>query len=180
MKIVFDFNAQQIGIEGDAPELSDLLTLVRDIAPKLPSISILTGPRHAPGPSLPAAGGNGNHNGAAAASINGGGTSNGGPATGLASQTLRQFVRSLSFTSISEKLTAIAFYQGKVGGRMTFSPKEMGDWFTQCGLEKPAQMAVAVYDAKKKNGFVENAGHGSWKLSTQGENLIIRKIEESL
>ena len=55
----------------------------------------------------------------------------------------------------------------------------MGDYFIQCGFHKPSQMPVAVFDAKKKQGLVENAGHGAWKISTQGENLIIRKIEEA-
>ena len=166
MKITFDIGRQQIGIDGDAPELLELLTLVREIAPKLPSITIET---------------TGNRSDAQRH------TSNGAlvvpavasDATAPANRTMRQFVRSLSLGSMAEKIAAIGYYQKHVLSRDTFSPKEMGDWFIQCGLQKPAQMPVAVFDAKKKSGLVDNAGHGVWKLSTQGENLVIRKMEES-
>lgn len=166
MKITFDFSAKRVAIDGDGPELVQVLTLVRDLAPTLPSISIETvgagSPAGTPAGTLPSG------NGA------GGATAGGSPPS-----TMRQFVRSLALGSMSEKIAAIAFYQARHLQKPTFSPKEMGDLFTQCGLEKPAQMPVAVYDAKKKNGLVENASHGTWKLSTQGENFIIRKLEEA-
>ena len=165
MKITFDFSAKRVSINGDGPELVQILTLVRDLAPSLPSISIET----VASEERPNAPSDGN----ASSAANPAGSGSGTPST------MRQFVRSLTLGSISEKVAAIAFYQLKHLQKTTFAPKEMSDWFTQCGLEKPGQMAVAVYDAKKKNGFVDNAGHGSWKISTQGENLIIRKLEEA-
>src|SRR5205807_885031 len=42
VKVTFNFSSQHIVIEGDAPELVEILKLVREIAPKLPQINILT------------------------------------------------------------------------------------------------------------------------------------------
>lgn len=169
MQIVFDFSNQKIEVIGEGPELTALFTLVRDIAPKLPSITVTT-------TGAPSSGG---------APLMGNGSAQSGSATPdtqhhHGSQTMRQFVKSLALSSLSERIAAIAFYQAKTLSRPTFSPKDMADWFTQCGLEKPSQMPVAVHSAKVRSGFVENAAHGSWKLATQGENMIIRKIEEAL
>jgi hypothetical protein len=169
MQVTFDFANQRIEVQGDGPELVNLFAVVREIAPKLPSITFKSEGVAAAGKSAQGA------NGGGAAPPDGGTGAGGVPAT----QTMRQFVRSISLGSLSEKIAAIAYYQARHLSRPTFAPKDMSDWFTQCGLEKPSQMPVAVFDAKKKNGYVENAGHGAWKLATQGENLIIRKIEEA-
>ena len=75
-------------------------------------------------------------------------------------------------------MTALGYYATKVLGKDTFSPKEMSEWFNHCGFIKPSQMAVAISDAKRKYGYLESAGHGLWKLSTSGENLVIGKLEE--
>jgi hypothetical protein len=40
-------------------------------------------------------------------------------------------------------------------------------------------MPVALFDTKRKYGLTENSARGSWKISNQGENLIIAKIEDS-
>lgn len=48
-----------------------------------------------------------------------------------------------------------------------------------CGFQKPTQMPVALYDAKRKYGYAENFGRGMWRISNQGENLIIAKTEDS-
>jgi hypothetical protein len=55
----------------------------------------------------------------------------------------------------------------------------MDGWFTMCGFQKPAQMPVALFDAKRKYGYTENTGRGMWRISNQGENLMIAKVEES-
>jgi hypothetical protein len=172
MKITFDIARQQIGIEGDGPELLEILTLAREIAPKLPEINIVTsGVRQDLGKG---------QNGTTTPAPTTITTTSTTAAPGPVSQTLRTFVKSLKLSSLAERITAIAYYQKHVLGRDFFAPKDMADWFIQCGLQKPSQMPVAVFDAKKKQGLVENAGHGAWKISTQGENLIICKIEESL
>jgi hypothetical protein len=93
--------------------------------------------------------------------------------------TLRQFVRSLTLDNASERIAAIAYYANKVEGRQTFSPKEIDGWFTMCGFQKPAQMGVAIFDCKRKYGYLENVGRGMWKISTQGENLILGKLENN-
>lgn len=168
MQVVFDFANKKVVVDGDGPDLVNIFSLIKEIAPKLPSITFTS-----TGSVDSSSGGNGG-----GGNGSGGGEGGGNSQTGH-NQTMRQFVRSLSLGSLSEKITAIAYYQSKVLSRPTFSPKDMADWFTQCGLEKPTQMSVAVFDTKKRNGFIENAGHGSWKVSTQGENFIIRKTEES-
>jgi hypothetical protein len=164
MKVLFDFSAGQIGIEGDGPELVQLLQLVHEIAPKLPAINILTTPPKA---------GNGQTNGAGKHSLI---ADHPAPANGT---TMRQFVRSLSLGSVAERITAIAYYQKHHGQRDSVSPKEMADWFTHCGLQKPSQMPVAMFEAKKRCGYMENASHGLWKISTQGENFVTGKLEEA-
>jgi hypothetical protein len=40
-------------------------------------------------------------------------------------------------------------------------------------------VARPVFDAAKKHGFLESAGHAKWKLTTQGENLITGKMNET-
>ena len=40
-------------------------------------------------------------------------------------------------------------------------------------------MPVALYDTKRKYGYVDNIGRGMWKISNQGENLIIGKVEDT-
>ncbi len=37
---------------------------------------------------------------------------------------------------------------------------------------------MALFDTKRKYGYAESVSRGSWRVSNQGENLIIRKIEE--
>jgi hypothetical protein len=167
MKLVFDFAAQQIGIEGDGPELLKLLQAARELAPELSHIQIATrGPGSARQASTAAveqkiAGRNGHSD--------------------LVGQTMRQFVRSLPLDNAAERIAAIAYYVKTQEGRESFAPKEMSEWFTHCGLQKPAQMPVAIFDAKRKYGYLESGGHGKWRLTTGGENLVVGKqnqIEE--
>jgi hypothetical protein len=80
---------------------------------------------------------------------------------------------------LAEKIAAIAYYVNKVEGKHSFSPKDVDGWFTMCGFQKPTQMGVALFDAKRKYGYVENIGRAMWRISTQGENLILGKTEES-
>lgn len=174
MQVVLDFANEQVIVDGDGPELVTLFGLIRDIAPQLPSIIF----KHTSGSPKPG-GGTGNGNGNVGAPSAFGRTSPEVAGQGITSQTMRQFVRSLALTSHAERVAAIAYYQMHGLKTTAFAPKEMNDWFVQCGLEKPAQMSVAISDTRKRNGFVESSGHGMWRLSTQGENFIIRKLEEA-
>jgi hypothetical protein len=158
MQISFDFSQQKITIEGDELELVEVLKLAREIAPKLPTINIVsvTSPA-SPAPPKPPSNGDNNK-----------------------LKTMRQFVRSIELSNISERICAIAYYQKVIASpsRPTLSPKEMGDLFVQCGLQQPGNMPVAMFDAKRKYGFMESASHGQWRISTQGENLIIGRMED--
>jgi hypothetical protein len=157
MKVIFDFSKQQIAIEGDGPELVDVLKLARDVAPKMPQISILTA---------------GNNGGKDAL------TDPPKPPSGNGSMSKREWARRLNLISNVEKLTALGYYATKIEGKDSFSPKEMADGFGHCGFQKPSQMAVTVFDARKKYGYLETVGHGLCRLTTSGENLIIGKLEE--
>ena len=168
MKVVFDITAGRIAIEGDGPELLKVLEAARSLAPLVSQIQLITGRRHDAG------------DGGAFAGTDVEGTQSSPERLNSQGQpTLRQFVRGLSLDNLSERIAAIAYYVNKIEGRPSFSPKEMDGWFTMCGLQKPSQMPLALFDAKRKYGYTESAARGIWRISNQGENLIIRKVEEA-
>jgi hypothetical protein len=76
------------------------------------------------------------------------------------------------------KINSVMVNPQVIEGKPSFSPKEMDGWFTMCGFQKPSQMPMALFDTKRKSGYAESVSRGSWRVSNQGENLIIRKIEE--
>lgn len=166
MKVVIDVAAGRLAIEGDGPELLKVLEAARLLAPNVSQIQIVTsrGSDNRETGTDQAS----DHRSEAIAS-----------SQHTAPKTLRQFVRSLSLDNSAERIASIAFYVNKTEGRPSFSPKEMDGWFTMCGFQKPAQMAVALFDAKRKYGYADNIGRGMWRISNQGENLIIAKIENS-
>ncbi len=164
MKVVIDFVAGRLAIEGDGPELLKVLEAARLLAPNVNQIQIVTTaqpasngekPESAPMSTSPAV------------------------SRGANSQSLRQFARSLALNNTTERIAAIAYYVNKIEGRPGFAPKEMDGWFTMCGFQKPSQMPVALFDSKRKYGLTENPGRGAWRISNQGENVIIAKIEDS-
>jgi hypothetical protein len=163
MKVVIDLTAGRLAIEGDGPELLQVIEAARSLVPSISQIQIVMSeepkPQGKSDPNQP---------------------ENPRPmAVPPRSMTLRQFARSLSLNNAPERVAAIAYYVNKVEQKPSFSPKEMDGWFTMCGFAKPSQMAVALFDTKRKYGYAENFGRGMWRVSNQGENLIVRKIEES-
>lgn len=166
MKLIFDFAAEKIAIEGDEPELVSLLTLARELAPSISSIEITTTKGASPRVE----------NKHATAETPQESTNNGGTVSG---KTLRQFARSLSLSSVAEKMAAIAYYVKRFEEKATFSPKEMTGWFGACGFEIPKAMPVAVFNAAKNNRFFSNVGYGQWKLDRPGENFVISKENEA-
>jgi hypothetical protein len=159
MKVLFDLRAGRIAIEGDGPDLLKVLELTREIAPRITQIQILAdssdveSERHTEERRVP-------------------------ETRPHAPQTMRQFARSLALNNVAERIAALAYYTQVFEGRPSFSPKEMDGWFTMCGFQKPGQMTVALYDTKRKYGYSDNVSRGNWRVSNNGENLIIRKIEE--
>ena len=117
MKVVFDFSKQQIAIEGDGPALISLLEKVREIAPGLTEINIVTSSQ--PTPADPSR------------SM---GAGNGGAFAAQEDPTQREFAKSVSPATASERIVTIAVYAKRFQGKDTFSPKEMDDWFTHFGL----------------------------------------------
>jgi hypothetical protein len=163
MKVVLDVAAGRLSIEGDGPELLQVIEAARSLAPSISQIQIvMSQDPHQQAKNEPSD------------------ATNPRPAApSPRSMTLRQFARSLSLNNAPERVAAIAYYVNKVDGKPSFSPKEMDGWFTMCGFSKPSQMAVALFDTKRKYGYAENFGRGMWRVSNQGENLVVRKIEES-
>jgi hypothetical protein len=175
MQVLFDFANHRVVVDGEGQELVSLFSLIRDIAPQLPSITF-TSTGSVPPPPHGSGSGSGVPSGASSGS--GGANTNGGSSGDSPPPGMKQFVKDLSLGSISEKICAIAYYQATYMGKDTFSPREMDMWFTHAGQEKPSQMSVGIFDARKRHGYVESAGHGIWRLSTPGENLIIRKMQD--
>jgi hypothetical protein len=159
MKLVFDVAAGRLAIEGDGPELLKVLDAARTLAPDIRQIQIITSAERKE-----------------RADDEAGATSD--AATPRAAKTLRQFARSLTLENAAERIAAIGYYVNKIEGRQSFSPKELDGWFTMCGFQKPAQIAMALFDTKRKYGYAENVGRGAWRVSNQGENLILAKIED--
>lgn len=166
MKVVIDISGGRLAIEGDGPDLIKVLEAARALAPNISQIQIVTS-----GEANREAGGDRPYENSHSHSI-------ASPQPG-GKHTLRQFVRSLALNNTSERIAAIGYYVNKIEGRPGFSPKDMDGWFTMCGFQKPSQMPVAMFDTKRKYGYADNVGRGVWKVSNQGENLIIGKIEDS-
>jgi hypothetical protein len=167
MKVVFDLSAGRLAIEGDGPELIRVLEVARDLAPNIAQIQIVTSAgaqEHATQPQAqqPKNPQNGLD-----------------PSPTATPGTMRQFARGLSLNNAPERIAAIAYYINKIEGRHSFAPKDMDGWFTMCGFQKPSQMPVALFDAKRKYGYVDNIGRAMWRISTQGENLIAGKKEDA-
>ncbi len=166
MKVVFDLSAGRLAIEGDGPELVRILELARELAPNITQIQIVT-----------SGGGNGQPHQPQSRPMTPQNASEFGQSS--TPPTLRGFTRALSLSNTSERIAAIAYYVNKIEGRPSFAPKEVDGWFTMCGFQKPSQMPVALFDTKRKYGFIDNIGRAMWKISTQGENLILRKIADA-
>jgi len=159
MKIIFNLATQTISIEGDGPDLVSVLEAARGIAPHISTIQISTA--HGTEPKCAQDRNEGRENGGNAIS---------------ATTTLRQFVRSVPLLNTAERIAGVAYYMKDRESRDTFSPKEMDNWFTIAGLQKPSQMPVGLFDARKRYGYVESAGHGKWRVTSQGENLVVGRL----
>jgi hypothetical protein len=162
MKLLFDITAGRIVIEGDGPDLIKVLESARELAPHISQIQLTTG----------------SHEPQRQSDADRNSTRSGSNGQSAIPQTMRQFARSLALDNAAERIAALGYYANKVEGKPSFSPKQIDGWFTMCGFQKPSQIGLALYDTKRKYGYSENVGRGAWRISNQGENLIIRKIEE--
>jgi len=167
MKVVIDVSCGRIAIEGDGPELLKVLEAARQLAPDVRQIQIVTSVADSNGQTQPQPASLPVDQESAKMSVE------------PSKMTLRQFARAITLDNASERIATVAYYVNKIEGRQSFSPKELDGWFTMCGFQKPSQMPVALFDTKRKYGYMDNIGRGMWRISTQGENLILRKLEES-
>jgi hypothetical protein len=158
-RVTFDLRRGIILVEGPSNDLTKLFDAARAAAPALKHISIVTSDAIAdmssasepiePQPS---------------------GSSHRPPA-------MRDFARKLAFENTSQRIAALAYYSNKYDRKVSFTVKDMNDWFGLCGFKKPSQMPVALSDARRKYGYVESKGRDQWTLATAGENLVLELIE---
>lgn len=161
MKVIFNIAEQKICIEGEGEQLVEVLKAVREVAPSISHIQIEA-----------TSTGDAKQSPASRKDRNG----DSGGSSVLGTKTLKQFVRSLRLGNTAERISVIAYHMKHNENRDSFSPKEMSAWFTMCGLAKPNQMPVALFSAKKRHGYVESSGHGRFRISTNGENLVVGKL----
>lgn len=168
MKVTFDFAQQSISIEGEELELIDLLQVVRQITPSIKDINI----RGLTGASA-------YQNGASSTDAPVVESPQASPVVGRSGVTIRGYTKRLNLKNVAEKIAAIAYYKKTHEKLEAFSPKEMSDWFSICGFAKPTQMGVALATARQRYGYFESIGRGTWRITTNGENLVIGKENQS-
>jgi hypothetical protein len=163
MKVTFDFDKRQILIDGDAKQMVDVLVAAQTLAPMLTHIQINAGASPPQNRET---------------KIEVGTAVEQSQAQQVSGRTMKQFSRQLQLENAYERVAAIAYYAKLYENRQAFSPKEMSDWFGHCGFAKPTQMGVVLFDAKRRHNYVESAGHGQYKLTTNGDNLVIGKLNK--
>jgi hypothetical protein len=158
IKVVFDFELNQIIIEGEEEDLTKVLKAAKELAPSVSEIRLVK-----PG----------------TVKVNNGNQPAGLPNPPLANKGIRDFVRTLTLNSHFDRIAAVAYYINKIQNKQFFTVKEMNDLFGLCGFQKPKNMAVALSDTKRKRDYVENKGRDQWTVTTTGENLIMRMLERN-
>jgi hypothetical protein len=89
---------------------------------------------------------------------------------------LREFVRALWLRNTSERLCAIAFHQkyGASPPMPVLRVEKISRCFRLCGFHH-AHIAGALLKAAKHDGLLESAGHGKYRISVKGEDLIVSR-----
>lgn len=157
IKVTFDFAASQIIVEGTEGDLLSLAKEAKSLVPLLKDIHIVNSQiKHTPEMHPNVLHGQLNQPRQVA---------------------LRDFVKKLPLSNSYEKIAAIGYHAIKIENKTYFTVKELNDWFSLCGFQKPSQMAVALSDAKRKYGYVASKGRDQWTITTGGENLILEMLE---
>lgn len=161
-RVTFDLSRGVITLEGSAADLGKLFEAVQGAAPSFKEIRIVNAAvsRESADVDTPPASGEPTVR----------------PST--RSPAMRDFARRFSLDNTYERIALLAYHARTYGARPTFSAKEMGDWFGLCGFKKPLQMPVALNDARRRYGYVENRGRDQWSLATGGENRVLEIIDE--
>lgn len=156
VKVIFDFESNQIVIEGEEDDLTKVLKAAKELAPSVSEIRLVK-----PGTIINSS------------------KSTPSPSFSSEQKGIREFVRTLTLNSHFDRIAAIAYYVNKVQNKQFFTVKEMNDLFGLCGFQKPKLMAIALSDTKRKRDYVENKGRDQWTITTTGENLIMRMLERN-
>ena len=154
-RITFDFTKSQIILEGAEAELLKLIQSVKELAPKISEIRIVSDKQEA----LP-------HKETAVDSHS---------QQGIPEKSLRGFARSLPLNNLYERIGTIAFYVTEKEKRPYFTPKEMENWLLLCGFKKPSNIHVALSDCKRHYGFIQSKGRGEWTATAGASNLILER-----
>lgn len=104
----------------------------------------------------------------------GGGSDNGGGSK----PGIKEFAtRKTNPTTNPERVAVLGYYAQQIEGRASFSTKEIGQWFLQCGMTKPQNMTVVITDSMRRNNYVRKVSHGQWALTVDGENCVTRLMQ---
>jgi hypothetical protein len=161
-KVTFDLRRGVITVEGTGEDLGKLFDAARAAAPSFKEIRVVSSDV-GDGPPSPA-------------------EEPGQPDRQTRQErvpAMRDFARRLAMDNASERIALLAYHAREYGGRPYFSAKEMNDWFGLCGFKKPSQMPVALHDARRKYGYVENKGRDQWVLTTGGEHVVLEALEKA-
>lgn len=160
-RVTFDLRRGTILVEGSADDLTKLFEAARAVAPALKEIHIMTDGTPAAGHAAPSKR-----------------TDDVPRAPPQRAPTLREFAQRFADENLSCRIAALAYYSTEYARKPSFSAREMLAWFEQCGFTKPAQMAVAMSDARRKYHYVESRGRDRWTLAPQGREQVLAILAE--
>jgi hypothetical protein len=158
IRITIDLQASRIIVEGEEGDLMGVAKMVKDITPFIEEVMIVS---KKPGTNI-------SQNEVKATVDAGNGN--------VRDLGVKEFAKRFSVNSAVDRICVIAYYLNKIKGNPSFSVKEMDDCFTMCNFQKPAQMAVAMSDAKRKKEYVDSKGRDKWQLTVIGENFVINQL----
>ncbi|MBI3021034.1 MAG: hypothetical protein HYY59_03420 [Candidatus Omnitrophica bacterium] len=161
-EVEFDFRRGRIVVRGQESGLLKLAQAAKELAPHLKEIRIIGGAASESDDEARAGErGQGEH-----------------PLVSGRKPAIREFAKSLPLANTYERIAALIYHAIKIEKKNAVSIKELEDWFSLCGFKKPRLMRIAVYDAKRKYGYVESRGKDQWTISTGGENVLMEKLEK--
>jgi hypothetical protein len=173
-KVTFDLSAATVTIEGPGDVLTRLFDAVRGVAPNLevrviPAQTSPVAPA-APAPtsarvSLATAGARAASASSVPTSVNSLQTFR-RRALRVGRAEARQFAQRYAAKTTVDRIVVLAAYAATYLG--TFSAQQMTEWFDECGFEQPANMSVALNDARLKAVVLERAKRNQWALTQDG------------
>ena len=79
---------------------------------------------------------------------------------------VRDFARSFEAKSTIDRILVLAAFATQRGA--PFSAQEMIEWFEECAFEHPANMSIALNDARLKAEILQRGERNQWTLTPTG------------